>query len=264
MQRLVVGCLLVGCGRLDFGALPVTDAAAIDPDTTSDAPTGPPCPTSTVTADPLPFGGKTYRYTNFDNAHAALPGVAVTLFDATGNTPLGAPVTSNSSGDYSAGIPSAPRSVRIVYELAGWFTSIVVTDQVIDTPTAGTNANLWVLGDAPLWNSLGMVTVYDTVGEMRNDSNGTMNIAIRTCAGESIAGVKVQIDPPPSAISYTTNDNMPSRTETQLPHSHVVVFNATAGINRITATAPGLVFPTLEVDVVAGQTNTLVLLRPYE
>lgn len=215
--------------------------------------------------DPLTVAGTTFVYRAYDNTlRDPLTPVGVAALDATGTTTL-AMTTSDSAGNYTLAIATSgvPQRVILVYALATWMTSRLTIDTLLDRDIVGAGAQVWEVGDAPLWTGTLMSQVYTTAGASPRDSiKGTLNIAVRDCAGQPVVGASVAISPPPELVKYQATDGRPtSDGPTQAPFAHAFGFNAIAGANTITASAPGLTFQPMTVDVQSGLVNTLVIIH---
>ena len=261
VRALLALLLATACGRLDFALLDDAADAAPSP---LDARTGPPCPVAVATPDPITIDGEVFRYTSFDGAHVGQGPATARVFDAAMSELDNDPTASD--GLYSLIVPTGlvPVDVTLRYEVSGYLPSVVHLDQPLDRSIAGASAALWELGDAPVWNPTMMDMVYATVAIPHDDTRATVNVAIRTCSGASIAGITVAVDPAPAALAYTTPTGV-TTDATQTPSSHAVAFNVPVGPVRITATDPSgnRTFPSLAI-VTAANTNHLVILRAYE
>jgi hypothetical protein len=222
---------------------------------------------SAVAPDPLRISGTTIEYKNFQNGYDPVSQVALAARDPIGN--LIAQATSDAAGTYALVIATGgvPTEAIVTASMTGYFDTIVATDVPYASNTAGTGAAVWSLGDVPLWKSASMGVIYSSAGFTRDATAGTLNVAVRDCAGNPIAGVTVTIDPPPSTpsggIRYQGADGMASTTlmATDSTFGNVLAFNAIAGATRITASKPGVAFGEANVVVDPGSVNTLTLIR---
>ena len=246
---------LLGCGRIDFDVR-LGDAGV---DTAPDAMVYA-CGALQQPAS-VTLSGNTYRYTGFDNSHANLANVAVTAFDASG-AQLGT-TTADGTATYSLTMP--PGATRVDYTLATWFPSHIYSDRPLDRDIAGTDANLWGLGDAPLWDDVGMNSVYMAVGTPRDTARTTLNIAIRHCDGSAIPGIVIMTEPAAETIAYTTTSGV-TNTATVLPHTNAVAFNQPPGDVIVHAVDPNglLFFPDLHLTLIGGDENALTIMHPLQ
>jgi hypothetical protein len=249
--------LLAACGRVGFDARAIDDIDAA-PDAFQLA-----CSVKPATSQMLDVSGQTFEYTSFNNTTQPVGNVPVTL-RADGMT-IGT-TTSGTDGAYQITYATGGVSRPLVIEYApvGYFTTTVFTDSVVDMNIAGANMARWQLGDAPVWSQSAMVSVYTAANETLDGERGTLNVAVRDCAGNGIENVTVQIDPPPlGRLAYQDVDGTPSptRTKTIGPYNHALAYRAQPGRTTITASTDGRTFATTIVDVRAGNHNTLAIVR---
>jgi hypothetical protein len=257
---LFVVVLLAGCGRLQFDEL-----AAVSPDAVPRACGVPDTAPATIRID-----GQTFEYTSFNNTKRPVGLVSVTALDATTGTPLASDTSATSMAGAMYGVDvmtgGVPRRIAMRYATAGYFTTTSILDLDLAASTQGGQQPVWSFGDAPVWSTTTMGTIYMTSGEPLLPAKGTLNVAVRDCANAVIDGVSVTIDPPPGAVRYQASDGLPSMTltETVLPFGHVLVLNAEPGLTRIIATKAGRTFLETEVTVLGGTNNTLAIVRAVD
>jgi hypothetical protein len=242
---------LLGCGR--FGFEPQLLA--------SDALVTPACPLAVIAPDSLTITGSTFRYISFDNQTADVPDV-----DVSARIGASAVVTvrSGSNGAFRLDVPTGGVPVAIVLVAArlGDYTTAVHSDIPYDRPATGTRSQTFTPGDMPIWSGGSMASVYTTGGESLDSQRGTINVAVRDCAGSSVAGVSVTITPAPRRRFYQDATGQPGNTTgTKLPYTNAIALGAVPGLTRIEASGAGLVFPVIEVPVLAGDNNTLVVIH---
>jgi len=265
----VVLGLLAGCGRVAFDEILLATDAGMDPDAVAARPCGLP-----ETAPPtITISGTTFEYTMFNNTSRPIGPAMVTLHDVPSTGPI-VQVTSLPTGEYALGVVTngVPKRVALRYAMSGYFTTTVIADLELAQSTVGGGVPLWSFGDAPMWSNLAMTMVYQSGGgRPRNSAKGTLNIAVRDCAGQPVPGVTVTIDPPPigpdGEIRYQGDDGAPlpaSATATSGQFGHVLVFNAEPGPTRIIATKAGRTFLDRSVEVLAGSNNTLATVRAVD
>jgi hypothetical protein len=256
VRRVAICWLLAACGRLGFDE--TGDARSDGTDVIAACARNPSAP------DPLAVTGTTFRYMAFDNStRTLLSGVSVTAYDADVGTQL-ATTTSDAGGGYTLVMSTGgtPPRVRLVYTVPSHFQTEVTIDRSVDRDVSGANAQVWSVGDGPLWNLAGMTSFYSTASVPRDTTRGTLNISIRDCGGQPVAGVMVSVSPPPAKMLYQADDgSLVTSGETLPKFATVFGVNALAGPNTISVTAPGLTFPPMTVDVGADQFNTLVILH---
>jgi hypothetical protein len=243
--------LLAGCGRIAFD--PLTEDGSGTP--------GAPCP-SQPAADTVTISGTTFRYTSFTNAKSPvdLTVVTATRFGG-GNLAM---ATSDVDGSYSmsATIGGVATPAYITYNR----TSYLPTRTFLDAPLAGdlvgTGAILWAPGDGPVWNATQMDMLYTAASVTRVGTSGAINVGVRDCANNPIAGVQVTFDPPPGAVVYQDDTGMPNNqlTATGATYGHVLALNPAFASTHITAMKDGYTFTTATFTVSDG-TNNLVLLH---
>lgn len=251
VRRVAICCLLAACGRLHF-------------DERVDAPDVPArCAPSAVAADPLTITGTTFRYMSFDNeARTILGGATVTAFDV--QRGKGTTTTSDASGRYTVTIATdgTPTALRLEYALPSHFTTQVTIDRAVDRDIAGATDAVWTLGDGPLWNAGTMDQFYAVAGTARQAANGTLNIAVRDCAGAPLGGVTIDVSPAPELLRNQANDGtLAAGGTTSDRFATVFGLNAAAGTTTITASADGYTFRPLTVAVTADLYNTLAILH---
>lgn len=242
--------LVVGCGRIAFD--PLSDA----------------CRRAEQVPASISFGGRTFRYTSFDNMTATIPATQVRI----SGDGVDATSTSDAAGNYRVDVPidGVARRVAITYSNASYFATVLYPDLSLDRDVLGANAARWSLGDGPLWNGTAVDAVYAAAGVTRDPSLGTLNIAVRDCADNIIEGVAVDVIPAPERLEYTAVDGTPSQTLTGTigPFAHALALNVPVGGVSITATKAGLAFAPVEVtvqsDTGTGGTNTLTLIHAIE
>jgi hypothetical protein len=254
---LALTCVLVGCGRLGFDPLdPVRDAPPASIDASPFA-----CPLAATAPDLIWITGQTFQYTSFDNVIEPLPGATVRA-----TTPLQVvQAASDGEGDYAFTLTTGGVPVTATFELfhPDYYTTLVIPDAPLDRDVTGTAVDVWRLGDGPLWTQDAMTLIYETVGVPQDVLAGTLNVAVQDCAGAPIAGITVEISPPPGALIYQTMDGTPSPDDfTATPLSHAIAFNARPGVTTISAHGGGRTFLDQQVVVRAGSFNTLAIIRP--
>ena len=222
----------------------------------------PACPVAATAPDPLAISGETFSYITFDNQSVSVNAVVIVARDAAGATL--ASTTSSNAGVYSLSVTghSTPVVTSLVAQKAGYFTTAVYSDLPFDRAVAGQRAGVFTLGDLPVWDAASMGSVYNTASEAVDPAKGTVNVAVRDCGGSSVVGASVTITPPPKRMFYQNAMGTPSNTmSTTAPYTHAIGLAAEPGPTVFTASAPGLVFPTVQIDVLAGMNNTLVVLH---
>jgi hypothetical protein len=249
-------CLLAACGRLHFDAREAADAG------TDGVPAA--CARNPVAPDPVTIAGTTFRYGSSTNTpRTALAGVSVSALDMPNGAVL-ATTTSDAMGQYTLNVQTAgtPPTIVLAYVLTGYFQTQVTLDRSVDRDIAGATKQVWTIGDGPLWNLTGMNMFYTAAGVPRDTTKGSLNIAVRDCAGQTVPGVTVVVSPAPQRLLYQADDGALLATGgTQPLFSTVFAVNAQPGINTITATAPELTFAPITVDVGADQFNALAILH---
>ena len=246
---------LCGCGRVGFEARGGVDAGDAMAARLS------PCPLPASVPDPVDVTGATFRYTSFDNASAVISDVDVTAQVAGATV---AQTRSGVSGNYQLRVPTAgePVPVVIVAEQTGYYTSSLHSDVPLAAAAAGQRGAVFTYGDLPLWSAAAMSSVYGTAGEPLDSQRGTINVAVRDCDGGSLAGVRVTITPAPRTQFYQDpQGTSTNRSATQAPYTHAIALGAEVGATTISASAPGLEFFDLVVDVRPGTNNTLVVIH---
>lgn len=215
--------------------------------------------------DPITIAGRAFRYTSFDNTNSApLAGVTVTAYQPGTTMMLGSPTTSDGTGAYALAIPSGgnARPVSLAYALTGYYQSNLHMAFFIDRDYSGTFQPVWTVGDAPLWNSTQMDQIYAAVGQTRDTGKATVNVAVRDCAGQPLAGATVTMSPPPALMRYQASDGSTGTDPTTVaPFAHMVAFNAEPMLTMFTVTAAGFTFPSLSFVVLPGAVNNLVVMR---
>ena len=255
MRWVVLGCVLAGCGRIAFDPRSeVSDVIGIPAE----------CARNTTAPDPLTVTGTTFRYMSFDNStRTLLPGVTVTAVDVATAAEL-ANTTSNSLGEYTLSVPTGgvPRAVGLTYALASHFETTLTLDRMLERNIGGAGMPVWTVGDGPLWNLAGMNQFYMAAGMLRNATKGTLNIAVRDCAGQPIEGVTIAVSPPPALLRYQGDDGMLVAGNSTLDRFATAFgFNAEPGTTTITASGGGYQFAPVTVVVNPDQFNTLAILH---
>ncbi len=260
---MLVVLLLAGCGRLQFDELAAVTSDAMD--ATDAAP--PPCGAPATAAPTITIRGDTFEYTSFDNDRMAAGSVIVTALDPATMTSIG---TMISAVDGAYAIPvstgGAPLPLAMRYVKAGYFATTVYADLPVTEDRTGQGLAVWSFGDAPIWADANMTATYTASGATREVTAGTLNVAVRDCAGAVVEGVTVTITPAPGKMVYQAFDGRPSMTltETVLPFGHAFALNAQPGVTRIVATKDGLTFLDTEVTVLADRNNTLAIVRAVD
>lgn len=262
MHRVFLGSCLAACacGRVGFEARGDASNSATDVRAVA------PCPVNPSVPDPITVSGQTFRYTSFDNMLALLPSVSVYAFDGDAQQTLIATTTSEvTAGAYTLSIPTGgvAKNMVLVYQVTNQLNTTVTLDASLDRHVAGASQPLWQLGDAPLWSASATSSVYTAFGDSRVATKGTVNVAVRTCAGAIIEGVQISIDVATTGIGYTGPDGVPAQGATQPPFAHAVLFNVEPGRATITASKDGMTFPSVGISVVADA-NNLTIIRAYE
>jgi hypothetical protein len=246
---------LASCGRFHFSEL--TNAGDAGGDSTPFA-----CPAQPV-PDPLTISGTTFRYTNYMNDRALLNAALVELVDGTGQ--IATSMTSNASGLYTLSVsPSInPGPYALLYSRTGFEDTNVFFDRAFTQDVQGAYQPLWTAGDGPLWSTIATDSVYETArtGYARDATRGIVNVAVRDCAGAPLAGVEVVLDPPPDLMSYQADDGTPNPdlTTTTGTFAHALALNVPAVLVHVTASAPGMRFTDVYVDVAIGATTLTVI-----
>jgi hypothetical protein len=256
VRRVAICCLLAACGRLHFQEGAAGDAGTGDVSAL--------CSRNASAPESLTISGATFRYMAFDNSQRTMVGgVAVSAFDGETRAEL-ANATSDAMGRYTLSVPTGgtPRRLLLVYSLPSDFQTEVTIDRAFDRDVSGANAQVWTVGDGPLWNLAGMTSFYSAGGVARDTTKGTLNIAVRDCAGQPIGGVTVAVSPAPQQLRYQGDDGtLVNSGATLSKFATAFGFNAEPGINTITATALGYTFAPITVGVGGGSFNTLVVLH---
>jgi hypothetical protein len=250
----------LGCGRFGFEPRVASDAGELDARDAVET-IAPVCPIAAMVPDPLPITGSTFSYTSFDNMTADLPNVTVTA--RVGGTVVGM-VQSGANTQYSLPVPTGGMGVPVVLagERGGYYTTTIHSDLFYDRPVAGQRGSIFRLGDIPIWDVGAMGSVYSAAGEPLDSMRGTLNVAVRDCAGAPVAGVTVTVTPAPRRQFYQAVDGAPGNmTATVGPFTHLIGLAAPAGMTKISASGAGLVFQDVEVPVLAGTHNTLVVIH---
>lgn len=245
---LLPALAVLGCGRVDFEELRVSDGGV------------PRCAINDVVDDPLSVSGKTFRYTSFDNNISPVSGVAVTA------GPVGAttPAISGADGTYQENLTTGgvPIDARMVATLAGNYTTWIHSDLPLDRPISGPPGAAFAYGDVPIWDAGSMTSIYNTAGESLDAMRGTLNVAVRDCDGNAIAGAVVTFTPPPRRQFYQNAVGTAINTAaTELPFTHAIALGAVPGTTHVSTIAPGFVFPETDVDVMAGTNNTILVVH---
>jgi hypothetical protein len=173
--------------------------------------------------------------------------------------------TSSPQGDYRLDIPTGGMARRVVlsYERTGYFFTHVELDTALDRDITGAGTMLWTPGDAPIWDIGSINSIYSVPGVTRDNSRGTLNVAVRDRRGASIDGVTALLDPPPELLGYTQLGGL-TLAATTLPYSQVLAFNAPAGPTTVTLSKAGYTFPSITVHVVPGEAATLAIVHSLE
>lgn len=186
-------------------------------------------------------------------------GIVLVGFAATGSV---------MAGSVAAGVPTggAPVPLAMRYGKAGFFTTTVFSDLPVSEDQTGEGQPVWTFGDAPIWSDATMMATYTASGETRQAAAGTLNVAVRDCAGSVVEGVSVTITPMPGKLAYQAIDGGRSMTltATALPFGHAFALNAQAGVTQIVATKAGRTFLDTEVTVAADRNNTLAIVRAVD
>jgi hypothetical protein len=222
-----------------------------------------PCVASSTAPDPIALGGEAFTFTNFNNGRAPVPDAVITATARADGAQL-AQTTSDAQGLYQLAIPThgAAIDVALTYAQPAYMTSTVFFDSPFDRSTDATDQRL---ANNAQWSDGSMGAVYGTVGFARDSTKGSINISLRTCTGAIVENVIVTVDPPPQRLIYTGSDGLPAPLPgTAAPYAFAVAFNAVPGPTTITATAPGVTFLDQQLDVLAGENVTLLVLRAVE
>ena len=253
--------VVAACGRVGFDERALATVDAPPPDALELA-----CSLTATTFPMLDVTGKTFEYTSFNNTSQPVANVPVTL---RADGAIVGTTTSDTNGAYSITYATGgiSRPLVIEYARAGYFTTTVFTDSVVDKNVVGLNNSLWQLGDAPIWSLGAMQSVYAAGNETLDTSTGTLNVAVRDCGGNGIADVTVAIDPPPKGrLVYQDTDGTPSPTGTKTigPYNHALAYRTQPGRTTITASGAGRRFLPTVVEVRAGDHNTLAIVRAID
>ena len=259
MYRLAPLWFLAACGRLDFAPRTDADAAA------ADAAVARRCNDPAVPPPTLTIAGTVFRYTSFTTT-APLPSATATLDDGSATPPT---ATADAQGHYSLPVTThgAPVAPKLVFTNPGdtqQFTTTIWLDGPLTRDLIGSPTTTYVWGpDAPIWNSGAMAVVYQPTGLAQDSNAGSLNIEPTDCAGHALAGVSVTITPPPAQLDYIDSNGQPDPTATATSDPYPAVFaaNAVAGPTHITLSGAGLRWPELDIDVLAGSNNTVVIPR---
>lgn len=251
--------LLGACGRLGFDALHgAAPDAAVD---TVDAIVARHCHDPATPAPTITVSGTTFYYTSFTSTNP-LAGVTVQIADGSATPPS---ATTDMQGHYSVSVATngAPVPAQLVYAAPSYFTTTLWLDAPLTHDLTGTASPYVWGGDAPLWNSGAMGVVYQAAGVTEDPMAGSINVRPTDCAGNLIAGVSVQISPSPGQLFYIDATGQPSSTLTATvdPYPTAFAANAVAGTTHVTLSGGGLTWPALDIDVLAGSNNTLVVVR---
>jgi hypothetical protein len=239
-------CLLAACGRFDFDPRVV------------------PCALSATTPDPVTLSGTTFHYTSFNNTTAPVAGTRVTALSDVGGNML-AQTTSDASGGYSLAIPTqgVPRSTVLVFEQSNYLTTSAIPDLPLDRDITSQHS-LWATGDGPLWSVGSLDSVYSAGNVSRRPALGTINVAVVDCAGNTIEGVTVELDPAPERVEYlAVSGPSASLTSTVNPFTAAVAFNAVPGPTHVSAAKSGRVFLDRTL-VIRGGEDTITVMRAVE
>lgn len=257
----LAAALLTGCGRFAFGehtdgavgddAMPGDTLAAVNECTPGTAPS------------PLMISGQTFRYTSFDNTSAPVDAVTVGETFAS-NTQT---IVSDASGNFSFGITTGGNAGTLTMDISrsNFFTTHISTDVKVGGHQMGTRGMVWKIGDAPIWDMAQMTGIYSTAGVGYDSAFGTLNVAVRDCAGAPLVGVTVTLTPAPVSggkLFYQASDGTAGNTTaTAGVFTHAIALRMPAGPVTIHATGGGKTFADHTVMVVAGMNNTLTVIH---
>jgi hypothetical protein len=274
---LVCEFATAGCGRFGFD-VSGPDGGIADGDSTIDsridsrpldaAPTVRPCGSKTNAPNQLTISGSTFQFTSFLNTRGPITTTTITAFD-TNNNQL-AQSNSDTSGNYfmvinTAGL--APK-VKLRFDAPGWFPTTVHTDTGLDQAVIATGAgpSLLAFGDGPLWDSGVMMTLYNQVGVTLRSDRTSLTLVAVDCSGQPLPKVRFNITPAPEKMGYAGTSGAIDNavTSTVDPNALALAYNALPGVVRISATKTGSVFAEQQIELVAGQFNTIVFFRPAQ
>jgi len=254
----LAAALLTGCGRFAFDDLARDgggDAVPLD----IAVATG--CAQPTAAPANIRIEGQTFRYTSFDNTSAVVAGTMVSETFAT-NTQGTA---SDNNGDYTFGIATSgkPGDFAMDVSRANNFTTHITTDLLIASDQIGDRLDpVMHLGDAPIWDQGQMTGIYASAGGAYAPGLGTLNVAVRDCAGEPVTGVTVTLTPPAAKLFYQSTDGSGTNTTaTAGKFTHAIALGVPPGPVTIHATGGGKTFVDRTVLVLAGTNNTLAFVH---
>jgi hypothetical protein len=258
----LAAALLTGCGRFAFddltsdGSLALGDVGPLDAAPVNECVPGP-------VPDPLMISGQTFRYTDFDNTSAPVGAVMVRETFATNMQAT----LSDGNGNYSFGITTGGNAGALTMDIArgNYFTTHVSTDVLIGSHQAGTRGPVWTIGDAPIWDAGSMDAIYASAGVPYDAAFGTLNVAVRDCAGAPVEGVTVTLTPPPATMGklfYQAKDGTAGNTAaTTGTFTHAIALRMPPGLVTIRASGAGKTFADHTVMVLAGTNNTLTVIH---
>jgi hypothetical protein len=146
-----------------------------------------------------------------------------------------------------------------------FFTTHVTTDVLVGSHQMGTRGMVWKLGDAPIWDAGSMNSIYTSAAVGYDAGFGTLNVAVRDCAGAPLVGVTVTLTPPPAAggkLFYQAIDGTAGNTTaTAGMFTHASALRVPPGPVTIHATGAGKAFIDQTVMVLAGTNNTLTVIH---
>jgi hypothetical protein len=246
----IVMMFAAACGRLDFG----------DGSGPADAARFGACKWLATAPDPFTISGWSFTFTSFGptNNMASVADVAVSAYDASTDEMLGT-ATSDTNGNYTIPIAGGvSRAVRLDLANGAYLTTHQYTGVALDADFAGYQS--------PLWGDGSMGSIYGTAGVAWDNTKGNLDVAIQQCDGTPIEGATIQISPAPGAIEYLDPTGPPdaSLTATKAPFTSGVGFNVVPGLNHITAQATGFTFDPVDVTVMGGEHNNVIVMHAYE
>jgi len=254
----LAAALLTGCGRFAFDEHAV-DGALAD---TSDASPVTVCSPGAAPSS-LKIAGQTFQYTNFDNTSAVVDTVMVHETFATNSQTT----VSDANGNYIFGITTGGNPGVLTMDISrmNFFTTHISTDTLIAADQIGTRGMVWRIGDAPIWNSGAMDSVYANAVVPYSAQLGTLNVAVRDCAGAPVAGVTVTLTPPVDAMGklfYQASDGTAANmSATAMPFTHAIALRVPAGMVTIHATGGGKTFADHTVLVMAGMNTSITVIH---
>ena len=244
------------CGRLDFD----DGSGAVAADASGDAARFGACKRLATAPNPFTLSGSAFTYTASSppNNTAPVSAVAVTASDATTNEMLGTAM-SDANGNYTIAIAGGvSRAVRLDLTNANYLTTHQYTGVVLDADLSSY--------PSPLWGDGSMGTVYGEAGITWDNAKGNLEVTIAQCDGTPIPGATVQISPTPGAIEYLDPTGPPSSglSATTVPFSSGVGFNVIPGLNHVTATAQGFTFDPVDIAIMGGEHDNVIVMYAYE